>query len=66
MVTRIPLFSLKLTNFGFKGNEGRYILAVLLLISFAVFGINTLPLIIPLYIIASVAGNAFFTPVISK
>ena len=66
MVTRIPLFSLKLTNFGFKGNEGRYILAVLLLISVAVFGINTLPLIIPLYIIASVAGNAFFTPVLSK
>lgn len=66
MVTRISLFSLKLTNFGFKGNEGRYILAVMLLIAVIAFGINALPLIIPLYIIASVAGNAFFNPVLSK
>lgn len=57
MVSRVELLSLKIKSFSFKGNEGRYILLVLLMISAAIFGIMTLPLIIPLYIIASVAGK---------
>jgi hypothetical protein len=57
MVSRIELLSLKIKNFSFNGNEGRYILLVLIVISAAIFGIMTLPLIIPLYIIASVAGK---------
>jgi CDP-diacylglycerol--serine O-phosphatidyltransferase len=59
MVSRIPLLSLKMTNLKLKGNEGRYILAVLVLISLAVFGIASAPLIIPLYVIASLISGLF-------
>jgi len=59
MVTRIPLLSLKVSNFKVKGNEGRYILAGLVLVSFLVLGINAAPLIIPLYIIASLISKLF-------
>jgi CDP-diacylglycerol--serine O-phosphatidyltransferase len=54
MVSRIPLFSLKIKNFEFRGNEGRYILVVLILISLLLFGMSSLPMIIPFYIAASV------------
>lgn len=53
MVTRIPLLSLKFKNLKFKGNEGRFILFGLILISFIIFGIASALLIIPLYIIVS-------------
>jgi CDP-diacylglycerol--serine O-phosphatidyltransferase len=56
MVSRIPLLSLKVSNLKFKGNEGRYILVVMVLISFAIFGVAAAPLIIPLYIIASLVS----------
>jgi CDP-diacylglycerol--serine O-phosphatidyltransferase len=59
MVSRIPLFSLKITNFKLKGNEGRYILVALILINVAIFGIMALPLIIPLYIISSAVSLLF-------
>jgi CDP-diacylglycerol--serine O-phosphatidyltransferase len=59
MISRIPLLSLKISNLEFKGNEGRYILAGLLLISFVVLGINAALLIIPLYIIASLLSLIF-------
>ena len=53
MVSRIPMLSLKVTNLKLKGNEGRYILAGLVLIDFVMFGPMAIPLIIPLYILAS-------------
>jgi CDP-diacylglycerol--serine O-phosphatidyltransferase len=53
MVTRLKLFSLKVTNLKLKGNEGRYILAGLILIDLLIFGSAGIPLIIPLYIISS-------------
>ena len=59
MVSRIQLLSLKISNFRLKGNEGRYILVGLILISFAIFGIMAVPLIIPLYIIASALSLLF-------
>jgi CDP-diacylglycerol---serine O-phosphatidyltransferase len=59
MVSRIPLLSLKVSNFKLKGNEGRYILTVLVLIFFAIFGVMALPLIIPLYIISSAISLLF-------
>jgi CDP-diacylglycerol--serine O-phosphatidyltransferase len=59
MVSRIPLLSLKIKNFRLKGNEGRYILAGLVLISFAVLGIMAVPFIIPIYIIASLISLLF-------
>lgn len=59
MVSRIPLFSLKITNLKLKGNEGRYILFVLILINVSIFGTLALPLIIPLYIISSALSLLF-------
>lgn len=59
MVSRIPLFSLKFSDMKLKGNEGRYILAALVLVSFAIFGINAAPLVIPLYILVSLLSLLF-------
>jgi CDP-diacylglycerol--serine O-phosphatidyltransferase len=54
MVSRIPLLSLKMANLKFKGNEGRFILVGVVIISLLFFGLAATPLIIPLYIIVSV------------
>jgi CDP-diacylglycerol--serine O-phosphatidyltransferase len=59
MVSRIPLLSLKFSNLRLKGNEGRYILSGLVLVSIALFGITAAPLIIPLYIMASLLSLLF-------
>ena len=59
MISRIPLLSLKVENLKLKGNEGRYILIGLVLVTFAIFRINAFPLVIPLYIVAS-ALSLFF------
>jgi CDP-diacylglycerol---serine O-phosphatidyltransferase len=53
MVSRIPLLSLKVANLKLKGNEGRYILVGLVIICFAIFGVVSLPFIIPIYILSS-------------
>ena len=53
MITRLPLLSLKMSNFYLKGNEGRYIMIVLLLAFLLLFGLKSLPFIIPLYILSS-------------
>jgi CDP-diacylglycerol--serine O-phosphatidyltransferase len=59
MVTRVPLLSLKISSLKLKGNEGRYILILMIAICLAIFGIITLPFIIPLYIVASMIQLAF-------
>jgi len=59
MVSRIPLLSLKIKNLNFKGNEGRYILILLVALSLIILGTSAVPLIIPLYIIASFAALLF-------
>ncbi len=59
MVSRIPLLSLKTSHLRFKGNEGRYLLIIMTVLSFAFGGINAAPLIIPLYILASLASLLF-------
>jgi CDP-diacylglycerol--serine O-phosphatidyltransferase len=59
MVSRIPLMSLKIKNLKVKGNEGRYLLIVLVGISLIVFGLAAMPLIIPIYIIASLVSLLF-------
>jgi CDP-diacylglycerol---serine O-phosphatidyltransferase len=59
MVSRIPLLSLKFSSLKLKGNEGRYILAGLVVASFLIFGIKAAPLIIPLYIISSFLSMLF-------
>jgi CDP-diacylglycerol--serine O-phosphatidyltransferase len=58
MVTRLPLLSLKTSNLRFKGNEGRYLMIVLVVATLAIFGIGAAPLVIPLYIIASLISLA--------
>ncbi len=59
MVSRIPLLSLKVKNLKLKGNEGRYILIGLVIIGYAIFGIVSIPFIIPLYIISSLLSLLF-------
>lgn len=59
MVSRIPLLSLKLANFRLKGNEGIYILAASVMVSFAIFGVSAATLIIPLYIMVSILSLLF-------
>jgi CDP-diacylglycerol--serine O-phosphatidyltransferase len=59
MVTRIPLLSLKFKSFGLKGNEGRYILVVVCAAMISIFGIGSIPLIIPVYIIVSLFSRLF-------
>lgn len=59
MITRVPLLSLKTDHTKFKGNEGRYILIFLVIISFVLFGIKAAPLIVPLYIIVSLLSLLF-------
>ena len=53
MVSRIPLLSLKTSNLKFRGNEGRYLLVAMVVIALAFLQLGAAPLIIPLYIIAS-------------
>jgi CDP-diacylglycerol--serine O-phosphatidyltransferase len=59
MVSRIPLLSLKVSNLRYKGNEGRYILISQLVLVFIIFGIGAAPLVIPIYIIASLLSLLF-------
>jgi CDP-diacylglycerol--serine O-phosphatidyltransferase len=59
MVSRIPLLSMKASNLKFKGNEGRYILISQLVLVLIIFGIGAAPLIIPIYIVASLLSLLF-------
>ena len=59
MVSRIPLFSLKIKSLKLKGNEGRYILVLLVLLSLVILGPAAISLIIPIYIIASLFSLLF-------
>ena len=59
MVSRIPLFSLKVADFKLKGNEGRYIMIGFILIAFAILGIASATLIIPIYILSSLISLLF-------
>jgi len=60
MVTHLPLLSLKFRNLRFIGNEGRYILIGLSLITFIFLGLAMTPLIIPFYIIVSLISYYLF------
>ncbi len=59
MVSRLDLFSLKISNLKIKGNEGRYLMILLIALSFILLGINAAALIIPLYIISSLVSRYF-------
>lgn len=59
MVTGIPMLSLKFANLYIKGNEGRYILALVVIAGFLIFGIGSAIMMIPLYIIISLLSRFF-------
>lgn len=59
MVSRIPLISLKVANLKLKGNEGRYILIILVTGAFIFLGVGAIPLIIPFYLIVSIISPLF-------
>jgi len=53
MVSRIPLLSFKFKSWGFRGNEGRYILMTISAVIVITLHWGGIPLIIPAYIIVS-------------
>jgi CDP-diacylglycerol---serine O-phosphatidyltransferase len=59
MVTRLPLLSLKASDLKFKGNESRYIMIGLIAVAFIFGGFAAAPLIIPIYILASLTEKLF-------
>jgi CDP-diacylglycerol--serine O-phosphatidyltransferase len=59
MVSRIELFSLKVSHLRLKGNEGRYLMLLLIAISFAILGVSAAALIIPIYIVSSLVSRLF-------
>ncbi len=59
MVSRLDLFSLKISSLKMKGNEGRYLMLILIIISFIISGINATALIIPIYIVSSLVSRWF-------
>lgn len=62
MVSRIPLLSLKFSSLRFSGNEGRYLLAIIVAVLLLILGIAASPLIIVLYIIISLLSGRFRRP----
>ena len=59
LVSPIPLLSLKFANFGFKGNELRYLLIASSSLLIIVLHAAGIPLIITIYILLSVLENTF-------
>ncbi len=57
LIAELPLFSLKLKSFKWKGNEIRYMFLAISLIMLVVLKFIALPLIIVLYILLSVINN---------
>jgi len=63
MVTSLPLLSNKFTSLKFRGNEARYILIGIVLVSFLILGLTAAPLIIPVYIIISLISDSISTKI---
>jgi CDP-diacylglycerol---serine O-phosphatidyltransferase len=57
LVMEVPLIALKFKNFGWKGNEARFILIALTLVLLATLKILAVPAILIIYILLSVAVN---------
>jgi len=57
LVAPIELLAFKFKNFGWKENNLRYLVLILIALLLIIFQWNALPLIIPSYIILSVIGN---------
>jgi len=59
LVCNLPMFSLKLSSFGFKANSMRYLLILCSVLLLALYGLSALAAIILLYILLSLADNWF-------
>jgi CDP-diacylglycerol---serine O-phosphatidyltransferase len=59
LVCNLPMFSLKLSSFGFKENSMRYLLVVCAVVLLAVLRLPALAAIILLYILLSLVDNRF-------
>ncbi|MDR0231223.1 MAG: CDP-diacylglycerol--serine O-phosphatidyltransferase [Dysgonamonadaceae bacterium] len=57
MVSEIPMFSLKPKNYGWKGNESRYILIATAIALFAIFNLSGISLTIVIYILMSLLAK---------
>ena len=60
MVSEIPLFSLKVKHFKFKGNEIRFSFLLISLIFILVFKVWSIALIVFLYLVFSIIENTIF------
>ncbi len=56
LICELPMFSLKISGFGWKENKIQYIFFLVLILSFFLFGVATVIFIIPLYILFAVIG----------
>tara|TARA_R110002072_G_scaffold282761_3_gene445979 strand:+ start:60311 stop:61042 length:732 start_codon:yes stop_codon:yes gene_type:complete len=59
MVSEIPLFSLKMKNFKWKGNEIRFVFLLISLVLIFIFRVWSIALIVILYLIMSFVENTF-------
>lgn len=58
LVAELPLFSLKFKQFGWSGNEFRYVFLIICLLLFAVFHFTGMAFVLILYIVLSMFNNA--------
>ena len=59
MISEVPLFSLKIKSFGWKGNQIRIVFLLISLILILVFKVWSIALIVFLYLILSMIENTF-------
>lgn len=64
MVSELPLFSLKIKSFGWKGNEIRILFLIISVIFIALFGALSIALIVFLYLILSIIQNKLYNSTI--
>jgi CDP-diacylglycerol--serine O-phosphatidyltransferase len=60
MVIELPLLALKFKNFAWRGNQYRYLLLLISLISIPLFLVWAIPIIVILYLILSIIENFQF------
>lgn len=56
LICELPMFSLKISGFGWKENKTQYIFFLILIVSAFLFGVATVIFVIPLYILFAVIG----------
>ena len=65
LVSRMRMLAFKFKNWGWKGNELRYALLLVILIGVLFFQVSFIPFVIPVYILFSFIGNYLFKTVVS-